>query len=622
MSSLESVPDLEPASLWVAACAKSHRFDPRSAGGSTTRLELRATGAVAPRQAVVDGCRVLFAGVLDNIDELRRRTGAIDDPDAATIAVAYREVGDSVLETLRGRFALLIEDQRRDEVLVVRDPMGMSPLFYTDCGDEVLVSSGLDDLVRHPGVNADMNRAALADHLCNRWPDPEETFYSHVKRVPPGWVLRLGRGVPIASRYWNLPFAWADVQWLSEPELERFDAVLEQAVDRCCGVQMAGIYLSGGIDSVSIAAFSADLARRAGRKSPVALSLAFPDPDVSEVEVQQAVAARLGLPQVMAGFEETVGPSGLFQAGLELSRRTPAPLMNFWLPAYRQLGLQGIQRGCRVLLTGEGGDEWLTVTPLLAADLIRKGQLGALWRLLAETRRSYHLSTAATTSALLWKFGMRPLVAGGMRSLLEVSAPWLLRRRWKRQIAQATPGWIAPDPQLRAEVLSRAENARSRPLASEHYLAELLTALDHPLVSMDREEAFDNGRRLGAPILSPYLDADLVELLFATPPDLLSRGGRAKGLARARLARRFPDLGFERQKKLTATAFATRMFVAQATTMLRAKRPFEVLEELGIVDSRRFADELRRTIAEPSRHADAFSAWYGFSTESWLRAHA
>jgi hypothetical protein len=153
------------------------------------------------------------------------------------------------------------------------------------------------------------------------------------------------------------------------------------------------------------------------------------------------------------------------------------------------------------------------------------------------------------------------------------------------------------------------------------YVAEALTSLDHPLVALEREEAFESGRRIGAVVLAPYLDAELVRLLFAVPPQMLSRGGRAKGLIRERIATKFPGHGFERQKKLTATSFATRLFVEQIPPLLQAPDAVQALGELGIVDPHRLRAELRAVTLDRRRHRYAILAWHTLSAEFWLRSH-
>ena len=62
----------------------------------------------------------------------------------------------------------------------------------------------LNALTQHPRVSGEINRAAIADELCHRWSDVEETLFENVKRVPPGHVIRVGRTKQV-RRYWELP---------------------------------------------------------------------------------------------------------------------------------------------------------------------------------------------------------------------------------------------------------------------------------------------------------------------------------------------------------------------------------------------------------------------------------
>ena len=85
------------------------------------------------------------------------------------------------------------------------------------------------------------------------------------------------------------------VRWADEEELENFDALLDQAVDRCLALGPTAIYLSGGLDSISVAAVATDRARNRGLNDPLALSLHFPEPQSNEEKVQRGVARELGL---------------------------------------------------------------------------------------------------------------------------------------------------------------------------------------------------------------------------------------------------------------------------------------------------------------------------------------
>lgn len=112
--------------------------------------------------------------------------------------VRLAQAGEAALSDFRGQFVLAATDQARRETWVVRDPFGMHPLFYALTRDDVLIADSVPGLLEQPGVARTLNRAAVADHLCKRWPDNEETFFDGVRRVPPGCLLHVSdRGVSV-----------------------------------------------------------------------------------------------------------------------------------------------------------------------------------------------------------------------------------------------------------------------------------------------------------------------------------------------------------------------------------------------------------------------------------------
>src|SRR4029079_13047120 len=187
-----------------------------------------------------------------------------------------------------------------------------------------MVSISPDDLVRQPGVSGAVNRAALADYLLHNYPKQEETFLAEVSKVPPGHVLRQQRGFRKVYRYWDPHPSGTPVKWADESALEEFDQLFDQAVNRCLTFGPAAIFLSGGVDSVSVAGLAADHCRSTGMPDPLALSLLFPD-EANEESVQRSVADQLGLPQVLASMETAVS-GRLLKAAIELSATLPAPL--------------------------------------------------------------------------------------------------------------------------------------------------------------------------------------------------------------------------------------------------------------------------------------------------------
>jgi asparagine synthetase B (glutamine-hydrolysing) len=307
-----------------------------------------------------------------------------------------------------------------------------------------------------------------------------------------------------------------------------------------------------------------------------------------------------------------------------MSGNWSVPLVNPWSPAYFALGGEGKRRGCQVLLTGGGGDEWLGVSPLLAADLIRTLDVQGLYRLWGTMRRSYQAPHLTLLRNVLWRFGARPLLSSVTGRALRRLAPGTLEARRFRRISAARPAWIAPDPTLAREMDDRIRQSVERGVrdlrSSEVYLREMRISFTHPLTSMEMEEQFEFGQRMGVRLMMPYWDADLVGMLYRVPPHLLSKGGRSKGLVRQSLARRFPQLGFERQKKVIATNFFRSTLLAQGAEALRGLGGTPCLSELGIVEDKGLHATMEGIFSgEGSRRA--YHIWDVLNLEAWLRTH-
>lgn len=535
-----------------------------------------------------------------------------DASDAELVLGLLSRHGAGALTRLRGSFVVAIADRGAGQVCVLRDPLGSHPLFYADSPAGLCVASTPQPLLARPGVSRDLNREALADHLCKRWPERQETFFRAVRRVPPGWQVVSTRGGVTASRYWN-PVGDA-IDWLSDDESDGFDAVLDRAVDRGLQGARAAVLLSGGFDSVSVAAVAAARARACGYRTPLALSLGFPSPECDERLVQTSVAQTLGFPLHLEPFQAAAGRTGLLAAALDLNAGLAAPLFNTWMPAYLSLIRHGVSEGADTILTGEGGDEWLGVSPFLGADLIRHGDLAGLVRLALTAKRSYDLGWRYVLRNTIWRYTLRP-VAGMLAHRAGGD-------RWDRQrasrVTRTFPAWIAPDSAIRQAQAERALRGLT-PADPEggFYSRESRQFLDHPLTSWLFEEQFQFGRRLGVRYVHPYWDPDLLVHVYRTRPERLNRGNRSKGLVRETVARRFPSLGFERQRKVTAVQFFSSLVTAEGPPLGEQHSDFAGLAALGVLEPAG-ARAFMRAAWQGTPQAIG-RAWNLVNLESWVR---
>jgi asparagine synthetase B (glutamine-hydrolysing) len=401
-------------------------------------------------------------------------------------------------------------------------------------------------------------------------------------------------------------------------------------VRRILGFGHPGIFLSGGLDSVSIAAVATDLSQKEGWPLPLALSVAFPDPESNEEPIQRAVAAGLGMDQVVLPFTDAVGEEGLIWPNMALNRELPAPLSNPWSAAYRNLMLQSKARGANTILTGSGGDDWLTVNPDYMADLLAQGKLLNSYRFTRSALKSFRASRWAMIKSMVWYSGLRPIMTRQLRRIGRKLAPEKLNNvRFNKFLREkATPEWIAPDPALKMELTRRTtesileEMSRAEPTGPYGFyrFSSISFTFSHPLNSLAQEENFEVGRQLDMRLLHPYWDNQLIQYLCKVPPRLLLRGGREKGLVRQSIATRFPELGFESQKKVQASSFFRSITHKEGPSAWQRLEGAKALQELGIVRSNMINDIMQQSFSSDSTFT-SFRAWEVLNLESWVRHH-
>jgi asparagine synthase (glutamine-hydrolysing) len=576
-----------------------------------------SAGAGASHSLATEGsCTVLFDGLLHSRRDWLRDFAVSESSDAALLLEAYRRWGEGLLDRVKGLFALVVWDSSAELLLCARDAHGMHPFFYADTADELLLSTSPETIARQPGLPGTIDRVAVAEHLCHRWPKLESTYFDGVRRLAGGYALRVRDGRRTVWRYWDPIPPGRPIDYISEEEADRFTELLEQAVERCLPDGPAAIYLSGGLDSVSVAAVAQEQLLGRGAEPLQALSLVFEHSAANEEVRQRGVAAQLGLPLEILTVSNAVSRNGLLADALEMSATRSAPMMNLWNPAYATLARYASSRGCGAILTGNGGDEWLEAGVHDARLALQRLDFVTFYEVWACMQRSYPFSRGQIARNLLWTYGMRPILRQGSGRLLDRVAPGVLARQERWRFTQVTPPWIAPDPALREQMLERFR-AQKRIKARG--------ALDNPMVAFELEEFYESGRQLGIPLLHPFWDADLTAFLARVPPRLLMRDGYSKGLVRRSLAQKFPQLDFGRQRKITASGFYRSVLISEGVAAWKHMGGAEALAELGIVEPAELDRQMTRlfqqntamsTEADPGK---AYQIWYVLSLEAWLR---
>ena len=129
------------------------------------------------------------------------------------------------------------------------------------------------------------------------------------------------------------------------------------------------------------------------------------------------------------------------------------------------------------------------------------------------------------------------------------------------------------------------------------------------------------GRRTGVPVREPFWDPDLIDLLVRVRPQARSTDGLAKALVRRPLARRFPELGFERQRKSWMGRALQSVLESQTVAARQAVGPLRNLVELGVIDDRQLAAVTEDALAGRASRWRLGWAWEALNLEAWTRAH-
>lgn len=566
----------------------------------------------AGRLARHHNTRAWFQGRLLNRSDIARDLALADAgvDDATLTAMAYEKWGADFVQRLRGAYALATADTTRGLTIIARDHVGIHSLFYTATRELLLVSPSPQALIERTGVSRALNRAAIADRLCRRYVDIGETYFEAVRRLPSGHALVVGaRGLEL-RRYWNPVPDHRGLGRATSDAVGAFDGHIETAVRRCAADDGLGVFVSGGLDSATVCVEATRQRLVRHQTPPLALSLGIPHPASDERAVQAAIAHELGIDSLLIDFDQATPRNGLADAWLEISRWMPAPLFNRWLPAYLTLVARGYARGVRTVLTGEGGDEWLSASPYELAEFLRRGRVGAAVSFNQQFGRS------VPARGLMWRYGLRPLLAQAASHV--VGTAWT-RRRAKR-LADADPEWIAPDGTVRAAQYQRAAGALGQASPAGGFVAaELRLHLDHPVTAFDREEAFAWSQRASVTTLHPLMDADLIGWAAAMPAAVLNHGGWLKGLQRQRLARSLPKTAIGEQRKVLGGNFFEGILEAQLTKLPKSVLALDALAQLGVVDAGHATLRSIRSCNLPAG-LSADRLWDLLSMEMWVQA--
>ena len=597
--------------------------DRRVALGQTRLSIIDLAGGSQPMANEDDTVWIVFNGEIYNYvelaDELRgagHRFKTRSDTEA--IIHAYEEWGVDCVERFNGQWAFALWDRPRRRLVLARDRVGVRPLYYARLGERLLFASEMKAILQDPDVPRGLDLEGLAQIYTFWAPVAPRTALAGIRQVRPGAVMvvedgRIAERVVWRPRFLDAdrPFSWADERRAEELAHELRDR-LEQATKlRMLRADVpVGVYLSGGIDSSVIGA----LVRRFHGGPLRTFSVRFSNREFDERGYQDEMIERLGTEhtsvEVSASDIGRVFPEVVWYGETPVLRAAPAPLYSLSALVRRS--------GYKVVLTGEGSDEFLA-----GYDLFREGKVRRFWARRTDSKLRPRLlerlypwmaRSPAQSQAL-----QRTFFGKGMEHL---GAPHFAHvPRWENVAslarllsADAKHVMDAFDPV--EELLSDlpAEVRRWEPLGQAQYI-EISTLLSGYLLSSQGDRMLMGNSVEGR---FPFLDPNVMEFADALPPEVKLRVLDEKHLLK-RAARDLVPASILRRPKQPYRAPDAQSFVQDDAPSYIA----EVLSPAAVSDAgvfepsavQRLIEKCRRTRDKTPSNADNMAVVGVLSTQ-------
>ncbi|NOT47569.1 MAG: asparagine synthase (glutamine-hydrolyzing), partial [Acidobacteria bacterium] len=304
---------------------------------------------------------IVFNGEVYNYKALRKDltahgvSGWTTESDTEVVLKSLVDKGEAGIQTFNGMFAVATWDRNNKSLLLVRDRMGVKPLYYYWDGKTFLFASEIKAILASGLVERSIDKQSLWDYLTFRYIPGPNSIWHNVKKLPPGHLLRFERGgSPCVVKYWESDVVSESVVQPTESEVDaEFARLFLDAVDlRLVASDVpVGVFLSGGLDSSAIAAAAVEL----GHKNFHTFSVGFEEGGYySELSYAKQVAEHVG-----AQYHEVVLTQKKFLEMLpDVVYATDEPLAD--LSAISILALSRLARNdVKVVLSGEGSDEIL-----------------------------------------------------------------------------------------------------------------------------------------------------------------------------------------------------------------------------------------------------------------------
>src|SRR5262245_11639244 len=175
--------------------------------------------------------------------------------DTETIVHAYEQYGEECMRDFRGMFAFAVWDRRRRRLFLVRDRLGIKPVYYYAGKHFLAFASEIKSLLEHPEVPREVDHQALNLYLALRYVPGPRTMFRNIFKLQPGHWMTVEDGTIRIQKYWDIEYPEVRNPKSEIALIEQFEHLLEDSVRlRLISDVPLGVFLSGGLDSSTMLA--------------------------------------------------------------------------------------------------------------------------------------------------------------------------------------------------------------------------------------------------------------------------------------------------------------------------------------------------------------------------------
>jgi len=316
---------------------------------------------------------IAFNGEIFNYIELRadlKKKGYQfkTQSDTEVIVLLYEEYGIDFINKMNGQFAIALWDKRTKELILIRDRVGIRPLFYTQKNGELYFGSEIKALVEHPDIDANLSAESLSQIFTFWTTITPNTAFEGIYELPPGHYMRYKKGSKVDIQpYWELSYSKEnEYSSLSFDEaMEQFKEILLDSVKiRLRADVPVAAYLSGGIDST----VTTSLIRDVVPDMLQTFSVGFADKDFDESDYQNLASKYYSTKhtgfKIQSSEIAEIFPEVIWHSEIPILRTSPAPMYS--------LSKRVRESNIKVVITGEGADEMLAGYNIFKESKIRR----------------------------------------------------------------------------------------------------------------------------------------------------------------------------------------------------------------------------------------------------------